>query len=153
MAPGGRSTSPPSSPTRTTRTTSRECGRARFAQRMVAIGVRTRFMSARSNDRRPIFASEIGEHPKGRKIDDQIGQRTLDMRRPGLAPGPVDVQAAWGARRGAGVGVAEVAAIGDDAGAFAMDGAHDFDDALGYETEKVAKDAPFVEFFDFFIII
>ena len=43
------------------------------------------------------------------------------------------MQAAWGARRGAGVGVAEVAAIGDDAGAFAMDGAHDFDDALvGY---------------------
>ena len=106
----------------------RKFGRACLAQRGVAVGVRTRFMSTRSNDRRPIFAGEIGEHPKGRKIDDQIGQRTLDMRSPGLAPGPVDVQVTRYPFRSIRVGVAEIAAAGDDPGTDTDDRVHDRED-------------------------
>ena len=95
----------------------REFRWARLAQSMVAIGIRTRSMGARRYDRRAIFAAEIGEHPKSRKVDDQIGQRPLEVRGPGLPPGPVDVQIArnpvWRVR----VGVAEIAAAGDDPGA------------------------------------
>ena len=98
-------------------------GRARSFERGVAVGVVAGFVRARCDDGGPVCAGEIGEHPEGGYVEHYVGQWSPDMRGARLAPGPVDVQAARSARCGAGVGVAKVAAIGDAAGAFAMDGA------------------------------